>query len=276
MASHLPPLLLIGCGQMGGALFRAWEQNSLAPSVVIDRHKDSIAAPHSLVRSIDEIPKKFAPDAIILAVKPGKAAETIITLVKKRPDLLANAPVIISVMAGCTTTSLTSAFANAITGVTPAVVRAMPNTPSAVGRGMTGLFADTDVGAEKKELSDLLFSAAGTTVWVDEEDQINALTAISGSGPAYVFLLAELLEKAAIEQGLPQQAARLLARKTLTGAGELLDQMPEDAAQLRRNVTSPGGTTAAAIEILNAPENWPASVSEAVAAAVRRARELAA
>ncbi|NHO31611.1 pyrroline-5-carboxylate reductase [Acetobacter fallax] len=276
MVSHLPPLLLIGCGQMGGALFRAWEKNGLAPSVIIDRHRETVATPHSLARSIDDIPNKFSPDAIVLAVKPQKAIGTIAELTAKRPDLLANSPVIISVMAGCTTQSLASTFADSPAGLSPAIVRTMPNTPSAVGRGMTGLFAGTGVSAEQKALCDTLLGAVGATVWLDEEDQINALTAISGSGPAYVFLLAEFLEQAAIEQGLPQDIARLLARKTITGAGELLDQMPEDAAQLRRNVTSPGGTTAEAISILNAPDNWPSSIPEAVAAAARRARELAA
>ncbi len=276
MAPHLPPLLLVGCGQMGGALFSAWEQNGLAPSVVIDRHREAVPGAHSLVRSIDDIPKRFSPDAVILAVKPQNAAATITELATKRPDLLANGPVIISVMAGCTTRSLAGAFADTPAGSSPAIVRAMPNTPSAVGRGMTGLFAGTNVSAEQKALCDTLLGAVGATVWMDEEDQINILTAISGSGPAYVFLLAELLEQAAVGQGLSRDVARLLARKTVTGAGELLDRMPEDAAQLRRNVTSPGGTTAEAISILNAPDNWPASVPEAVAAAIRRARELAA
>lgn len=275
MTSNLPSLLLVGCGQMGGALFEAWQKNGLAPSVVIDRHRHSVAAPHRLARSLSEIPEDFVPMAIVLAVKPQKALATLVELATTRPALC-QAAVFVSVMAGFSTASVTAAIDSVIPGATPGIVRAMPNTPSAIGRGMTGLFANTAATDHQKALCECLLASVGATVWVPAEDQINVVTAISGSGPAYVFLLAELLERTAIEQGLTPDVSRLLARKTVSGAGELLDRAPDDAAELRRKVTSPGGTTAEAIAILNAPENWPSTLSRAIEAAVRRARELAA
>lgn len=274
MSEPLPSLLLIGCGQMGGALLDAWMDKGLAPSVIVDRHRDSLPTPHRVVRSLAEIPADFTPAAIILAVKPQKAMPVIEELAARRPDL-ASVSVFVSVMAGLTTASMADAVRKNVPAASPAMVRAMPNTPSAIGRGMTGLYAAPDVNDAQKSLCDTLLSSVGATVWVDEEDQINAVTAISGSGPAYVFLFAELLEEAGVKLGLPQDVARLLARKTTSGAGELLDRSSEDAAVLRHNVTSPGGTTAAALAVLRAPENWPSDILEAVIAAFERARELA-
>ncbi|NHN87895.1 pyrroline-5-carboxylate reductase [Acetobacter conturbans] len=274
MSESLPSLLLIGCGQMGGALLEAWIGRGLAPSVVIDRHRETLPAPHRVVSSLENIPADFVPAAVILAVKPQKAQPVMEELAAHRPDIASSA-VIVSVMAGLTTASIAETLRSQAPDATPAIVRAMPNTPSSIGRGMTGLYRAPNVTEAQKALCDTLLSAVGATVWVDEEDQINAVTAISGSGPAYIFLLAELLEKAACGLGLPDEVARLLARKTVSGAGELLEQSPEDAAELRRRVTSPGGTTAAAIAVLNAPANWPSNIPDAVAAARHRARELA-
>lgn len=274
MAEHTPPLLLIGCGNMGGALFEAWVAAGLAPSVVLDRKKEAIPAPHRLVRSAAEIPADFTPSVIVLAVKPQTAAQAIADLLAARPDIAANATVL-SVMAGATTTAIGAALCGGASVARPAVVRAMPNTPSAIGRGMTGLFAAPGAPQAIRALSESLLAAVGATVWVEREEQIDAVTAVSGSGPAYVFLLAELLERAGVEQGLPADVARLLARKTISGAGELMDRSPDDATQLRHKVTSPGGTTAQAIAVLAAKDAWPTAISEAVAAATRRARELA-
>lgn len=274
MTEPLPPLLLVGCGQMGGALLEAWIKNGLAPSVIMDRHRDTVAAPHTIVRELSKIPEDFMPEAVILAVKPQKAAPVMEELATLRPDIAARS-VFVSVMAGLTAGSIAERLRGKSPEATPAVVRAMPNTPCSIGQGMTGLYRAPGVTDRQEKLCDRLLSAVGATVWVSEEDQINAVTAISGSGPAYVFLLAELLEEAAVGLGLPADVARILARKTVSGAGALLDHSPEDAAELRRRVTSPGGTTAAALAVLSAPANWPSAIPEAVAAAARRARELA-
>lgn len=274
MTEPLPPLLLVGCGQMGGALLEAWIKNGLAPSVIMDRHRDTVAAPHSIVRELSKIPEDFMPEAVILAVKPQKAAPVMEELATLRPDIAVRS-VFVSVMAGLTAGSIAESLRGKSPEATPAVVRAMPNTPCSIGQGMTGLYRAPGVTDRQEKLCDRLLSAVGATVWVSEEDQINAVTAISGSGPAYVFLLAELLEEAAVGLGLPADVARILARKTVSGAGALLDHSPEDAAELRRRVTSPGGTTAAALAVLSAPANWPSAIPEAVAAAARRARELA-
>lgn len=274
MTEPLPPLLLVGCGQMGGALLEAWIKNGLAPSVIMDRHRDTVAAPHTIVRELSKIPEDFMPEAVILAVKPQKAAPVMEELATLRPDIAARS-VFVSVMAGLTAGSIAERLRGKSPEATPAVVRAMPNTPCSIGQGMTGLYRAPGVTDRQEKLCDRLLSAVGATVWVSEEDQINAVTAISGSGPAYVFLLAELLEEAAVGLGLPADVARILARTTVSGAGALLDHSPEDAAELRRRVTSPGGTTAAALAVLSAPANWPSAIPEAVAAAARRARELA-
>ncbi len=259
---------------MGGALLEAWIGKGLAPSVIMDRHRDAVTGPHTVVRELSKIPENFMPEAVILAVKPQKAVPVMEELATLRPDIAARA-VFVSVMAGLTAGSIAECLRSKAPEATPAIVRAMPNTPCSIGHGMTGLYRAPGVTDRQEKLCDRLLSAVGATVWVSEEDQINAVTAISGSGPAYVFLLAELLEEAAVELGLPADVARILARKTVSGAGALLDHSPEAAAELRRRVTSPGGTTAAALAVLNAPANWPSAIPEAVAAAARRARELA-
>ena len=142
----------------------------------------------------------------------------------------------------------------------------MPNTPAAVGQGFTAGFAGARVTGAQKTLADALLRAVGEVAWVEEEAQLDAVTAVSGGGPAYVFLLAELLEKAAVEQGLPADLARRMARATVSGAGSLLARSDEDAAVLRRNVTSPKGTTERALAVLMAEDAWPALVSRAIAA----------
>jgi pyrroline-5-carboxylate reductase len=151
----------------------------------------------------------------------------------------------------------------------------MPNTPAAIGRGITVAVAAPDVSADQRALCDRLLQACGRVEWVEDEALLDPVTAVSGSGPAYVFLLAELLEQAALSQGLPPALARTLARETVSGSGALLAASPEDAAALRRAVTSPGGTTEQALAVLMRAENWPASIQDAVAAAASRSRALA-
>jgi pyrroline-5-carboxylate reductase len=163
----------------------------------------------------------------------------------------------------------------ALLGERAAIVRAMPNTPAAVRQGITVGCPGPGVTAAQRALCDDLLQAIGEVAWVDDESLLDPVTAVSGSGPAYVFLLAELMEQAAIEQGIPAPLARRLARQTVSGSGALLAASAEDSAALRVAVTSPGGTTQAALSVLMATENWPATLSRAIAAATARSRELA-
>ena len=155
------------------------------------------------------------------------------------------------------------------------IARAMPNTPAAIRQGFTAAFAGPGVSAAQKALADALLAAIGEVAWVDQEDQINPVTAVSGGGPAYVFLLAEVLEAAAVEQGLPRDLARRMARATVAGSGALLGASEQDAADLRRAVTSPKGTTERALAVLMEADAWPKAMSRAIQAATDRARELA-
>ena len=265
----LPPLLLVGCGQMGGAMLAGWQADGLAPSVILDRHRDDIPAPHTVVRQAADLPDDFTPALIVLATKPQKAADILPSIAR----FARHAPVL-SVMAGKTVGGLTAALAAAgAPGAT--VIRAMPNTPSAVGQGMTVCFAPPAATEADRALCTRLLSAVGDVAWVAEERQMDAVTAVSGSGPAYVFLLAELMEQAGIAQGLPAALARQIARRTVSGAGALMEQSGVDAAELRRRVTSPGGTTQKALDVLMAPSAWPAEMEAAIAAAAHRAHELA-
>jgi pyrroline-5-carboxylate reductase len=156
-----------------------------------------------------------------------------------------------------------------------AMVRAMPNTPAAIGRGITVAVAAPEVGPAQRALAQALLAATGAVEWVEEEALMDAVTAVSGSGPAYIFLLAEALARAGVAAGLPEGLAARLARETVSGSGELLHRSPHDPATLRQNVTSPGGTTAAALDVLMAPDGLQPLLSKAIAAAARRSRELA-
>jgi pyrroline-5-carboxylate reductase len=156
-----------------------------------------------------------------------------------------------------------------------ALVRAMPNTPAAIGRGITVVAANAKVSQRQRELVHALLAATGLVEWVTDEGLMDAVTAVSGSGPAYVFLLVEALTHAGMSAGLPPELAAKLARSTVSGSGELLDRSPLDPATLRQNVTSPGGTTAAALDVLMAADGMTALMSQAVLAATQRSRELA-
>jgi pyrroline-5-carboxylate reductase len=268
LPATIPPVLLVGAGRMGGALFAGWRAQTLAPSVILDP-----AVPQHLARTEDrcvatalDIPAGFRPGAVVLAIKP-QLADTVL------PDLAARLPpdaVILSILAGKPIGRL-----HALLGTPNPIVRAMPNIPASIGQGMTAAFAGPGVTPLQHALCDTLLQAVGDVVWLGAETLIDPVTAISGSGPAYVFLLAEVLEQAAIERGLPSDIARKLARKTVSGAGALLASSADDAASLRRAVTSPKGTTEAALKILMAPEAWPKTLREAVIAAENRARALA-
>lgn len=267
-----PPLLLVGGGKMGSALLAGWLSRGLAPERVrvIEPHAESAARVRdglgvTVHATVAELSGEFDPGLITLAVKPQVMAEA---LSAYRPFV--GTVVFLSIAAG-----KTIGFFNAKLGADAAIVRAMPNTPAAVGRGVSALCANPRVDAQGRALCEQLLAAVGETVWLTDELQMDAVTALSGSGPAYVFLLAEAMTRAGVRAGLPEATAELLARATVSGAGELLRQSPDSASQLRLNVTSPGGTTAAALEVLMAEGGLPTLMREAVAAAVQRGRELA-
>jgi pyrroline-5-carboxylate reductase len=183
--------------------------------------------------------------------------------------LVGAATVVVSIMAGRTLQFLEAALPGA------AVIRAMPNTPAAIGRGITVAVGNARIKAPARKLANSLLAATGTVEWVDDEALMDAVTAVSGSGPAYVFLLAEAMAQAGAAAGLPAALAEKLARETVAGSGELLHRSPLPAATLRQNVTSPGGTTAAALQVLMGSDGVAALMTKAVAAATKRGRELA-
>lgn len=265
MTDTLPPLLLIGCGKMGGAMLAGWRERGLSEVVVVDPFLAAAPEGATLARDPAGIPPGFAPAAVVLAIKPQEAAATLPLYAR-----FAGQAVFVSVMAGKNVAGM-----RALLGEAAALVRAMPNTPAAVRRGFTVAWAGPGVTTAQRTLADTLLGATGEIAWVDQEGLLDPVTAVSGGGPAYVFLLAELLEKAAVEQGIPADLARRMARSTVAGSGALLAASTEDAAQLRRNVTSPGGTTERALAVLMAEDAWPDHISRAIAAATARSRDLA-
>ena len=205
-------------------------------------------------------------EVIVVAVKPQVMEDVLPAII----PMGASWPLILSVAAGKTIASFERHF-----GRDAAVIRTIPNTPAAVGRGITAMARNAHVSAAQMRLAQTLLAAVGEVVEVAHEGLIDAVTAVSGSGPAYVFLLAEELARAGVEAGLPAELAMTLARATVSGSGELLHRSDLDAATLRKNVTSPGGTTAAALQVLMGPGGFDELLVKAIAAATRRGRELA-
>ena len=264
------PLLLIGAGKMGGALLEGWLKQGLDPSTVFIQDpalSDGMRAflrDHGIVAS--DAPELLAPPAVVVvAVKPDVAG----SLLPEVAPMLGENTVILSIAAGRTLESLSRDLPDTV-----AVVRAMPNTPAAVGRGITVCVANANVTAAQKRECDALLTGVGEVVWVKDEALIDPVTAVSGSGPAYVFLFAECLEAAGIEAGLPHDLAKKLAEATITGAGELLRRSDLEPAELRKNVTSPKGTTASALEVLMDKDALKDLMARAVAAAAKRSGEL--
>ncbi|MGB7617915.1 MAG: pyrroline-5-carboxylate reductase, partial [Pseudolabrys sp.] len=210
--------------------------------------------------------KAAAASAIVIAVKPQTAPEAL-------PPLAAyvdKSTLVLSIMAGRTVT-----FLERLLPAGAAIVRAMPNTPAAVGRGISVAFANARISPSQRKLASDLLAAIGKVEWITEETRMDAVTALSGSGPAYVFLLAEAMANAGIAAGLPPALATRLARETVTGSAELMHRSDLDAETLRQNVTSPGGTTAAALDVLMGPGGFDHLLTQAIIAATRRSRELA-
>lgn len=266
----LPSLLLVGAGKMGMAMFEGWLADGLAPSVAVRPSPLDLPAPHRHLASLAEL-GGFRPQVVVIAVKPQKAAQVLPELA---PIVQSSGALVISVMAGIDTASLDRALGGGVS-----CIRAMPNTPAAIGRGVSLAYAPPGLGDDVRRgpraLATRLLAACGDVVWLEEEAQMDPATAISGCGPAYVFLLAELLEAAAVAHGLPAPIARQLARRTISGSGGLLDLRSTDAAELRRAVTSPNGVTERALAVLMQPRAWPAAIDAAIDAAARRSAELA-
>jgi pyrroline-5-carboxylate reductase len=261
--------VLVGAGKMGGALLQGWIGLGVDPAclVVIEpQPAASIEALSARGVRINPDPASICADAVVIAVKPQIAAE----IMPNVAPLMSPSAVVISIMAGRTIAFLAGGLPH-----NAAVVRAMPNTPAAIGRAITVAVANSLVRPEQRKLADGLLRATGAVEWIDDEALMDAVTAVSGSGPAYVFLLAESLARAGEKAGLPAELAVQLARATVAGSGELLHRSSIDAAVLRQNVTSPGGTTAAALDVLMAPGGLDLLMERAIAAATRRSRELA-
>ncbi len=261
-------LLLVGCGKMGGAMLDGWLARGLAAADAIVAEPVEAIRPKKaglrVVASTSDVGEK--PDVVVLAVKP-QSMDAVLPDLKRFAD---EGSVFLSIAAGKTLRYFASHL-----GTAAKVVRAMPNTPAAVRQGITVATPSRGVSAaEKKRCHDLL-EAVGQVLWVEDEALMDPVTALSGSGPAYVFLLVEAMAAAGARLGLAPDMAMQLARATVAGSGELLKQSSEAAQQLRINVTSPGGTTAEALKILMAPDGIQPVFDKALAAASRRSKELA-
>ena len=264
-------LLLIGCGKMGGAMLEGWLDRGLPPGdvAIIEPNAETGArlARRGLrcVAEAAQVAKGLRPSVVLLAVKP----QMMDAAASAAARYAAPGTLFLSIAAGKTLGYFARRF-----GEDAAVVRSMPNTPAAVGRGITVAVANPEVTPAQRATADALLSAVGEDAWVEEEALLDPVTALSGGGPAYVFLLMEVLAEAGVAAGLPEELAHRLARRTVEGAGEL-SRLSEGPETLRKNVTSPAGTTLEALKILMAEDGIRPLFSRAIAAATRRSRELA-
>ena len=264
------PLLLVGAGKMGGALLAGWLRRGLDPTLVYVQDPTpapevaGLMASHGIrVRHKTKLPT--APAVMVIAVKPQIMDEVLPAL----GSSVGPSTVILSIAAGRTLANLASHLPPGTS-----IVRAMPNTPAAIGQGMTVACASREVTRHQALLCNMLLEAVGEVIWLDDETMMDAVTAVSGSGPAYVFLLAECLTEAGIAEGLDPELAARLARETIAGAGELLRRSDLSPTELRRNVTSSKGVTAVALEVLMGKGSLSDLLKRAVAAAAKRSREL--
>ncbi len=264
------PVVLIGAGNMGGAMLSGWLKSGVPGSAVVVVDPGPSPAMLSTIADagashVTAAPAGLKAGVLFLAVKP-QVMEAVLPAVE---SLVGPQTVVVSVAAGKTLAFLEKHLGEA------AMVRAMPNTPAMIGRGVTGAFANERVSTEQRDGVNALLGVSGPVEWVPAESDIDSVTALSGSGPAYVFYLVECMAEAGRKLGLQADLAMRLARETVAGAGELLHQSPDDAARLRQNVTSPGGTTAAALSVLMAEDAMQPLFDKALAAARKRAEELA-
>lgn len=265
-------LLLVGCGKMGGALLSGWLGRGVKPADVTVVEPNAGPLADFNARGVSILPDAaglaagFDPALVLLAVKPQMMDGALPPYRRfVRPGT-----VFLSIAAG-----KTIAYFRRMLGDDAVLVRAMPNTPAAVGRGITVACSGGKATKAQRDLCHELLEAVGEVAWVDDEGLIDPVTAVSGGGPAYVFLLIEYLAEAGVAAGLPADLAMRLARATVSGAGELARLSPEPAAVLRQNVTSPKGTTYEALKILMAPDGLQPMMTKAIAAATKRSRELA-
>jgi len=266
-------LVLAGGGKMGGAMLAGWLERGVgADQITVVEPAEELARDIALRHGVNVVaaPAAIAGDAapavVVFAVKP----QVMDDVVPAYARFAGPGTMFLSIAAG-----RTIAYFENILGPGARIVRAMPNTPAAIGRGITVAVGGRDLSdAQVSEASELL-QAVGEVAWVEDESLIDPVTALSGGGPAYVFLLVECLARAGVSQGLPEALARRLARATVAGSGELLHRSGEDPETLRKNVTSPGGTTAEALQVLMAEDGLQALLDRAIAQATRRSRELA-
>jgi len=262
------PVMLIGAGKMGTALARGWLDGGLAPSnlVLVDPHPGEaareLADDYGL--TVNAEPVGLQPNVLVIAVKPQVVDPVLEAL---RP-VVGPRTLVLSIAAGIGLERLAKGLG------TDRIVRTMPNTPAQVGKGMSGAVAGPGVGPNEKQTVDLLLRAAGEVAWFENESDLDAVTAVSGSGPAYVFHLVEAMAEAGRRQGLSEAVAMQLARQTVIGAAALMEADPTSAARLRENVTSPNGTTAAALAVLMGKPGLTDLVDRAVDAARKRSEEL--
>ncbi len=259
-------IALAGAGKMGGAMLTGWLAGGLDPRrVAVIEPAPSADISALAAKGVAFNPKQTAAvDTLVIAVKPQSFRDAGVVL----KPFVGPATLVVSIMAGMTIASLQDVCGGA-------VVRAMPNTPAAIGRGITVAVPAKDVSAAQRATADALLRATGSVEWVADEHLMDAVTAVSGSGPAYVFLLAEELARAGVAAGLPEELSAKLARETVAGAGELLHRSDLSPATLRQNVTSPGGTTAAALSVLMGEDGLRQLMTRAIAAATVRSKELA-
>lgn len=263
--------LLVGCGNMGRAMLGGWIEENVKPNdiMVIDPSTANLEVAGKMGCRIFSSPvlieEEYQPDVIVLAVKPQYMEEVIPTYKK----FIDNGALVISIAAGTKISLFEKYF-----GENAAVIRTMPNTPAAIRRGMMVSFANNNVTAEHRKICDILMNAIGTTAWVDDEALMDAVTGLSGSGPAYVFHMIEAMIVAGVKAGLSEELATTLAKVTLSGAGELALSSTETVGQLRKNVTSPNGTTAAGLGILMGTDGLTELMTKTVAAAKQRSEEL--
>jgi pyrroline-5-carboxylate reductase len=265
-------LVLVGAGKMGGAMLEGWLNRGVRPDqvVVLDPTPPAEVARLLAGRRIAQNPELHGVsgiEVVVLAIKPQMFDDVLPGLAQSLGD---RRPLILSIAAGRTIAGIERRF-----GADAPVVRAMPNTPAAIGRGISAMVANRGVSAAQRTLARMLLGAVGEVVVLDDEGQLDAVTAVSGSGPAYIFYLTECLAEAGAAAGLPGELALRLARATVSGSGELMAVSGLAASTLRENVTSPKGTTYEALRVLMAADGLKPLMVRAVAAAARRSRELA-
>ena len=262
------PVMLVGAGKMGMALATGWLEAGLPPTNLVlvepkpSEETKAFAAEYDL--KIYDHAVGLLPNVLVLAVKPQVIDEVMASLV----PVIGPQTLVVSIAAGISLARLAQG-----TG-TDRVVRSMPNTPAQIGKGVTGVVAGAGVDQDGRSAAEALLSAAGLVVWFDDESDLDAVTAVSGSGPAYVFNLVEALAAAGVAQGLDEHVAMVLARQTVIGSAALLEADAAPASVLRQNVTSPNGTTAAALNVLMGDEGLTPLIERAVDAARKRSVEL--